>query len=922
MTAALEDIKAIDIEEWKTLNTASSPTKLEQGMTPDAKNVWVDEKPGSVITSKGYVKVGTNPSNTPTTFCINYFKTSSGTQIFVLSDNSKVWTTLDFQNFTEIITGLSSSFQLRGMVIRDKLWLTNGSDSVRTFDGTTVTVLDGTGGTPNVPKGKYIGYHDERIWMYHMPSSRSETRFSALVNSSGTIIEPDNASAWPSDNSLQISEGDADFGTGILLYRGYLHFFKQYSIWRLVGYDEYTYSRVKTRASTGSRFNESVQVLDSLVHFIGVDGIYVFDGEETDRISDLIDPATASQTAFGFNELQQPNVNNQFWEVASTSDWNAGTVAANLGVNDQISLQPFDDSQSNFQAGTLTDMDATTNPGNLQLALISSGGSSLNISQGRSASRNDTGNNLGRFGTDEQITDGNFVNNVGFANSGDGTSFSWVIDLGSQFTVGNVTLKGFRFERADSALFYTAAKIQYSNNNTTWTDAATVTLPSSSAVSPSSTPPVLINPSGVFLYHLAGPSDLSINFSSLTARYWRFLITGNKGNYVITEMQVFQSGYKSSGTYTSRTLDLGAAPASLGNFNASYVLNGGGITFYTQSSNDGSTWDAAVAVTSGSAIGSTPRRYLRYRADFTVGASGAATPIIDSVYLPSQYFSAVHFTGGSIFAWGPFEADYSQAGQTIKFYYRSAITLVGVASASWVLIVPGGVVSDAVANSYIQFKIELLGATSTQSPSVQSVTINWVVGTGTQPQTLQNVASYIWRNRYWLSAAGPGAMANDTILIRGKKNFKSPWHLKDWSILSFTRFHDNFYGGSSTNGAIYRLDTGYSKDGSAMDSYFETGDFIFGGFDVQISEVLIEVERTGPYELSVGISTDKGSTFTDKTVDLTTSDFASTFIKKLNFNVSSDRFRLRVRTSGIDQPFQVHRIIVYYQVKKSRGSLR
>lgn len=399
MTSTLEDIKVIDLEEWLTLATAPSPTKLQQGQSPDMKNVWVDEKPGSVITAPGIIKVGTTPSGNPAPFCINYFNTSAGTQTFVVSDGFIVWTTVDFQNFTAIITGLSGAFQLRGLVVRDKLWLTNGSDAVRVFDGNTVKVLDGssnaslviqdityapnpisgvspyainisytagatagsevvtvsgtainiqiqssvstatqvlaainasagalalvsasitgtaghaqtapviatsfTGGVPNAPRGRYISYHDERVWLYHISSARSKTFFSSLTDSQANIINPDDPVAWDIvDNNLQISEGDADFGTGLLLYRGYLHFFKQYSIWRLVGYDEYSYSRVKTRSSTGTRFNESVQILDSLVQLIGVDGIYEFDGEESERISDLIDPAVASQTSFGLD---------------------------------------------------------------------------------------------------------------------------------------------------------------------------------------------------------------------------------------------------------------------------------------------------------------------------------------------------------------------------------------------------------------------------------------------------------------------------------------------------------------------------------------------------------------------------------------------------------------------------------------------
>ncbi len=137
--------------------------------------------------------------------------------------------------------------------------------------------------------------------------------------------------------------------------------------------------------------------------------------------------------------------------------------------------------------------------------------------------------------------------------------------------------------------------------------------------------------------------------------------------------------------------------------------------------------------------------------------------------------------------------------------------------------------SISVAFQYIQFKIEISGGSVSNLPIVNSVTINWTTGSAGQPQTLQNVASVYWRNRYWLSAAGPSATANNTILVRGKKTFQSPWMLKDWNILSFTRYFDNLYGGSSVDGSIYQLDTGYSKAGLTMNSYFETGDFIFGG---------------------------------------------------------------------------------------------
>lgn len=918
MTSSLEDIKSIDIEEWLTLNTASSPTKLKQGQSPNMQDVWVDEKPGSVISAPGFHVVGVIPSNNPPSFCINYFKTSSGTQTFVVSDNATVWTTIDFQAFTPIIVGLSFSFQLRGAVIRDKLWLTNGSDAVRTFDGTSVVLLDGTGGTPNVPRGRYISYHDERVWIYHVSSARSAAYFSSLTDSGGAIIAPDNVNAWDTvDNFLQISEGDADFGTGMILYRGYLFFFKQYSIWRLVGYDEYTYSRVKTRASTGTRFNESLQELDSLIHLIGVDGVYVFDGEESVRISDIIDPATASQTAFGFNQLQQPNQNNQFWEVASTADWNAGTVPTDISVNDEIDLVAADDSQANFQAGaTQTNLDLISNPGAIQLALTNSGFSTPNIALNKDAAFTSF-SNASQIGSASFFTDGNLVNQAGISANNGGGTFS--ISLPTNSKVSRIIFRGVRTGFGFGGL------IQIDIPPGGIAHAITISAVSGGGAT--------IQSSGIAagkqinIPASAGPFDLIVDLSVTTTSSLIFFFDAST-LLTCTEVQVFQTAYNTTGKFTSKTLDLGIIPTSLGTLSATETLNGQTASYFTQSSVDGVTWAAETAVSNGGAIASTPQRYLRWGVNLT--SDGTFSPTIDATYLPAVYISAIHDTGGSILAWGPLESNRSLAGQTISYYYRGATTSIGVSSASWNVIVPGGVLGFSTSFRYIQFKIEISGGDSTHLPIVSSVTINWTVGTVGQPPVLQNVASAVWRNRYYLSASGPGASANNVVLVRGKKTFGSPWMLKSWPILSFTRFQDSFYGGHSGSGAIFKLDTGYSRNANTMDSYFETGDFLFGGFTANLVEILVEVERSGPWNLLLGVSVDGGRTFDDFPVDLTPNGYDSNYVKRIvgngvggtTMSYTTTRFRLRFRTNGIDTPFQVHRCIVFYKLSGIRGSIR
>jgi hypothetical protein len=930
MTAVLENAEELLVNEWKTLNTAASPNKLPPGHSPNNQNVWVDEKPGSVLTANGYTFLGRLPSDLPVTGLINFFKSSDGTSQVVCTDGQNVYWTTDYVNYTTITTGLSQYFQLRGKVIRNKLWLTNGSDSVMTWDGSTLVELDGTGGTPNVPKGKFLEYHDERVWMYGIDGDLSASRFSALTNSSGTQIAPDNASAWPTDNEIQISEGDADIGTGIFLYRGYLYCSKQYSVWRIVGYDEYTYSRVKTRASTGTRFQESIQIKDNLVHFLGVDGLYVFDGEEAKRISDIIDPASSDEGVFAFRNLQQPLLNNQFWNVSDTADFASGNEPTNLSdANDELRLVPVDDSQADFEAGTHSNTTATENPGRVQLDFDNTGVSTENVALAGTGALSISDN--GSFvGLASYLNNGNLSDYAGFTVRATALQIvtTWAVTF-SERPVSRVTLKSFYAETKATDQSISVCRLEYYNGST-WNavSGGSVTFPS-----------FVQNDSGTMLFghnqnapkYFITDQDITVSFNLVRCQGIRLNITAippsNVGPNIYSwgiamrEMQIFRSAYESTGTFTSKTLDYGSIPATFGSLTADITANGETLQFFTQSSADNSIWDAAVNVANGGSIGSTARRYLRWGVTLT-SSTGLDSPVVAAVFVGSTYLSEVHDTGGNIYQWAPLQAVIDKAGQTVNFYYRAAATSLLVASEAWTAIVPGAVPAADPTDQFIQIKIEFSTISPLNRPSVQSFTVNWILDSGTGINTLQNVASIIILNRYWLSAATLGAEANDVVIVLGKSTFGSPWMKKDFAFLSFCRFQDYYLAGSSTDGAIYRLETGYSKNGAAMDSFYETADLSKDDFQMKGYEILVTAERSGPYNLNVGWSTDGGLTWTEKQMDLTRATGDSLlYTKKFNIRFMSDAIRFRVRINAADQPFSVDEIKVYYRPITQRGTL-
>ena len=222
------------------------------------------------------------------------FTKDDGTSEFIVSDDSTVVTTQDFETYTEIIRGLNQNVSLQAVQVREKVWFTNGSDAVFTWDGSTRVTLngekDGLTDTPDVPKGKYIDFFQERVFIFNLSDNNSGLNFSALTSTNGIVLAPDDQFAWPIDFELDIARGDGTVGTGLKKYRGQLIIFKEKSIHTLFGISEFDYFARATDSQVGTVSQDSIVLLDNLVYFLGRDGIYAFNGQDSVRISDQIVP--------------------------------------------------------------------------------------------------------------------------------------------------------------------------------------------------------------------------------------------------------------------------------------------------------------------------------------------------------------------------------------------------------------------------------------------------------------------------------------------------------------------------------------------------------------------------------------------------------------------------------------------------------
>jgi hypothetical protein len=114
---------------------------------------------------------------------------------------------------------------------------------------------------------------------------------------------------------------------------------------------------------------------------------------------------------------------------------------------------------------------------------------------------------------------------------------------------------------------------------------------------------------------------------------------GSGGTPVVSS---YSQGFTTTGKFISQAKDLGGAPTSWGLFNPIDIKpSGTSITYYTQTSTDGLTWDDEAAVDGSWHITSALKRYIRWVAYFATN-NNTVTPTLDTVTI---YYNS---GGGSV----------------------------------------------------------------------------------------------------------------------------------------------------------------------------------------------------------------------------------------------------------------------------------
>lgn len=181
---------------------------------------------------------------------------------------------------------------------KNKAYYTNGTDTVKDDDGTTIGVL---GGSP--PTHELIEYHFDRLWL----AEGSLARFSNLNADDG----------WPAASEINLSDRFGGTLKGMRSYGGNLIFLKNSGLYRFEG-SPILGGALTRYSDIGCESKDSVVTSDFGIIYKALDGIYLTDGFTTQKISNSLDETldTSLQSLVGGWYKKR----RQYWASTRNSD--------------------------------------------------------------------------------------------------------------------------------------------------------------------------------------------------------------------------------------------------------------------------------------------------------------------------------------------------------------------------------------------------------------------------------------------------------------------------------------------------------------------------------------------------------------------------------------------------------------------------
>jgi len=399
-----------------------------------------------------------------------------------------------------------------------------------------------------------------------------------------------------------------------------------------------------------------------------------------------------------------------------------------------------------------------------------------------------------------------------------------------------------------------------------------------------------------------------------------FLCSGGTLSYRITYFTFANGSYRAyydyfvngrstiyTGTFTSAAMDTSFSTASfIGSANS--TANSHSITWQTQNSSDGSSWDSAQSWTPESAPTTANKRYIRYVATLSTGGTtnGTALPYIDDVTFVARaatgtFVSQDKNIGANATSFGPFGVNDAANGGAIVYAIRTASTQGGLSAAAWTTVTDQSLITATI-NPWLNVRASFTGA-YTSTPTLNDFTVQWNEGTITRNHgTIDKDHRLIWS-----VAEGTATVPNVSYIYDPRFD---TWLKYSFGLDAPAKVGDVNYFGSTTSGNVYIWPSGTTDNGSAITAFWKSKDFVapdpFVEKDFKKYSFLSKSQSGSNIDITYTIN--GASSGTSNNFSLT--DSASLGFKRINANLPAGKFGTFINwkfgNDDADSPFEIY----------------
>ncbi len=831
------------------LVTYYSGNRLTDDQSQTAVNVLFDRDSG-VIKRSGQQLYGTIAGCASQIRSGGYYLSPAGNAYMFEACGNHVYVSAGDGNFAVIggtISSTANVYMKQGLGV---MWIVDGVDTLWSTNGVTVSSY------PAAPVAQYVGIFQGRVALGNVNGAVSEIYLSGY-NNGGDYTLPavivDTSPAIFGLNGLNDGRTVTCVSDG---YRDVLILWNRDEMYGLYGSGNSSFI-LRKLSEIGCDEQETVQEFDGKLRWLSQYGVYMYDGLNTQRISDPIKDQILNIIASEPGSLSLTQ--NSF------ADWSRGNLAASgpgATLSDTILLNSVvpgtstfvDNTVASFANGTRVNV-STSGTGTLSLAVSTNVIADGNFQTGTNWSLLNTANYSGTSGSVSAANGSNLPTWCGtnpVLQCPSGRSPCAYLTFGGTGSAPWVNCQGYR--QAPQIAFVDGATgnvLAQSMINVPAFTNPTQNIVTASAVATSTSMYVCLteNPIG---------ASASINTNCLTAtpgsglslpvlKYKVTLPVGfsatvqglsytdsNSIQNVVSFSSVTISSYTPTGTYTSPTFDTSFSTpvlsvATVGVSSTSV----GTLTLQQETSPDNVSWGAPTTLTSGAgATGG--QRYWRYLENFATSngtTTATSTGLAPMSAGTTGYFITGCFPVAPIVSWGNLQSLNNAGNGSLTYYVSTGTTCDSVqqATATWTAQSINTTIGVSTA-AYIGVRVLLGGITTfdpNNVPTLNSITVNWNSAAG-RPR----MATQVFDNRYWM------AFTTSTVTVAYNNNvlvFDSMGHWSQFqginasSLLTYKRI---LYAGSSlSDGKVITENTGNNDLGQPILFDFRTPDYELNAFN-------------------------------------------------------------------------------------------